>query len=78
VLFETDCKQVVDDISSSVAIDSGYGYILFFYRQKLSLIHNLHVSFIRIQANKVAHVLTRVSRFHVSPVLFFLAYFKLY
>ena len=66
VSIELDCKQVVDDISSNFSTNSIFGAILNTCKPSLMNHQNFKISFIRRQANNVAHLLARASLSFVS------------
>ncbi|KHN37148.1 hypothetical protein glysoja_038768, partial [Glycine soja] len=62
VLFETDCKSIVDHLSSPISSFSDFNVILSNCRENLTNIPNSMVNFIRIQVNLIAHNLARGAR----------------
>jgi ribonuclease HI len=70
VIFESDCKIVVDAVNSSVNPHNELGDIIFYCKQLLCLHPNFFVRFVRRQANKVAHNIARASLSHPSPHIF--------
>jgi len=70
VIFESDCKIVVDVVNSSANPHNELGDIIFYCKQLLSLHANFYVRFVRRQANKVAHNIARASLSHPSPHIF--------
>jgi hypothetical protein len=61
VSIELDNKQVVDGISNKIGTNSELGAILNYCKASLSRLPNFKISFIRRQANNVAHLLARAS-----------------
>jgi len=57
--IELDCKQVVDGISSTLGVNSMFGAILDVCKASLQKFQNFKLSFVRRQANNVAHLLAR-------------------
>lgn len=70
VTIELDCKSVVDGIRGVCHSVTEFGSILSSCRNLLSLSQNYTVSFIRRQANLVAHSLARASRDFASIQIF--------
>lgn len=66
MVFETDCKLVVNEIIRPRENLLEFGTIVAHFRQLLSSSPNFQVTFIRRQANLVAHVLARASIFSAS------------
>jgi ribonuclease HI len=66
VSIELDCKQVVDGISSNLSTNSMFGAILNTCKVSLMNRQNFKISFIRRQANNVAHLLARASLSYAS------------
>jgi len=67
VSIELDCNQVVDGIARGFNTNSMFGAILDICKASLRIYQNFKISFIRRQANSVAHFLARVSLSYVSP-----------
>jgi len=68
VLFEMDCKSLLDDICSVKVPLNEFGDLVF---QCISLLLNRFdfvVSHVRRQTNRVAHCIARTSLSHPSPV----------
>jgi ribonuclease HI len=61
VSIELDCKLVVDGVVGNPNSQTEFGAILSVCKAMLSLLQNLRISFIRRQANNVAHLLARAS-----------------
>jgi ribonuclease HI len=61
VSIELDCKQVVDGISNNIGTNSEFGAILRSCKVSLSFFPNFKISYVRRQANNVAHSLARAS-----------------
>lgn len=69
VLFETDSKTLVDVIKSNATPQNEFGDLIIQCRSFLNSNPDFVVSYIRRQANKVAHNITRASLSHPSPIL---------
>ena len=61
VSIELDCKLVVDGIVGNPNSQTEFGAILSVCKAMLLLLQNLRISFIKRQANNVAHLLARAS-----------------
>ncbi|KAK2407645.1 Ribonuclease H superfamily protein [Trifolium repens] len=70
VIFELDCKTVVDDIDSSKDNHSEYGLLIEDCKSMLSPHSNYVVAFTRRQANGSAHALARAALSHASRITF--------
>lgn len=77
VIFEMDCRQVVDDIYNEKSDVSEYGCLLEECRTILFFQNNYKVVFARRQTNGSVHALTRTSIsyaprtiFHSAPICF--------
>jgi hypothetical protein len=57
-----DCFQVFQDLKSIELRTTEYGEIIEACKELLSLNRNFRVSFVKCQANRVAHELSRASR----------------
>ena len=68
--IELDCKQVVDDIFSTLRTNSMFKTILDVCKASLKKFQNFKISFIRKQANNVAHLLARASLSYVSSQVY--------
>ena len=66
VSIELDCKQVVDNITRRLNINSMFGAIIEICKTSLKIYHNFKISFIRRQTNSIAHLLTWMSLSYVS------------
>jgi hypothetical protein len=64
--IELDCKQVVDGIVGKPNPRTDFGVLLCACKTLLLLLQNLRISFIRRQANNIAHSLARASLFFAS------------
>jgi len=70
VLFETDCKFLVDALTSPAVLISEFGNLVSQCRRLLSSNPDYVVSFVKRQANKVAHTIARASLSHPSLYTF--------
>ncbi|KAK2386904.1 hypothetical protein QL285_060742 [Trifolium repens] len=70
VIFELDCKTVVDDINSSKDNHSEYGLLIVDCKSMLFTHSNYVVTFTRRQANGSAHALARAALSHASRITF--------
>jgi len=70
VLFETDCKSLIDALTSPAVHISEFGNLVSQCRRRLSSNPNYVVSFVKRQANRVAHTITRASLSHSNPYTF--------
>jgi hypothetical protein len=66
VVFELDCKIVVDDIHYNYPNHSEYGSIIQDCKNILDLYNDFVVVFTRQQANSSAHALARVASSYAS------------
>jgi ribonuclease HI len=66
VSIELDCKQVVDGISNNIGTNSELWAILNSCKAPLSFFPNFKISYVRWQANNVAHSLARASLSYAS------------
>jgi hypothetical protein len=66
VSIELYCKQVVDDITKRLNTNFMFDTIIDICTTSLRTYQNLKISFIRRQANSVAHLLTRTSLSYAS------------
>jgi hypothetical protein len=66
VVIELDCKLVVDGIRGKLNFLTEFGTMLFACKASLSSLSNVRISFIRRQANNVAHLLARVALLFAS------------
>jgi ribonuclease HI len=64
---ETDCLQVVQNINKRPNNNTEFGNIIDYCCRLLSLNQNCKVSYVRRQANRVAHDLAQATRFIASP-----------
>jgi len=71
VIFESDCKLVVDTIISTSTPSNEFGDIIYRCKTLLASHNNYSVFYVRRQANRVAHNIARASLSHPSPYLFF-------
>jgi ribonuclease HI len=71
VLFETDCKTLVEALYSPIVPTNEFGDLVSCCRSLLASNSDFAVSFIRRQANKVAHTIARASLSHTSPHIFY-------
>jgi ribonuclease HI len=67
VIFEFDCKTVVDDINSSKDNHPAYGLLIVESKSMLSTHSNYVVTFTMRQTYGSAHALTRTALSHASP-----------
>lgn len=70
VIIELDCKAVMDDIRGVCNFVTEFDSILSSCNSLLSNLQNYIVSFIRRQANIVAHNLARASRQYANSQIF--------
>lgn len=70
VIFEMDCKSIVDRVLTEVANVFEVGFILTECKTLLLSQCNFKVKFLRQQVNMVVHVLARTSIDYASPTLF--------
>jgi len=70
VIFESDCKFVVDAVNSSQVPHNEIGDIISRCQDLLSSHSQFIVSYVRRQANKVAHSIARASLSHPNPYIF--------
>jgi ribonuclease HI len=66
VVIELDCKLVVDDINNKLNFCTEFGMLLYACKTSLFALSNFMISFIRRQANNVAHLLARVALLFAS------------
>jgi hypothetical protein len=67
ITIETDCLQVVQTLQSKQKNYTEFGAIIDRCRSIINLYENCRVSYVRRQANRVAHELAKASRFIASP-----------
>ena len=65
--FETDCKAKMDAFHSHKIDQSEFGCLVKDCKALFSLNVNLSLRFIKGQANRVAHIMTRVACYNVNP-----------
>jgi ribonuclease HI len=70
VEIEMDCMEVVNSVVSKDRNVTEYGTAIEQCQCLLNLFPNCKVSYIRRQANRVAHELARVARFYASPHIY--------
>jgi ribonuclease HI len=70
VHFELDCKLVVDSIVDRTNNQAEFGTIISICKSLLSQSPNFKISFVRRQANSVAHSLAKVSRMYARHQVF--------
>jgi DNA primase large subunit len=70
VYIEVDCLQVVQAINNKLRNNNEFGIIIELCRSLLNMIQNCNVSYVRRQANRVAHELAQATRFNASPQVF--------
>jgi hypothetical protein len=70
VHVETDCLQVVHAIRTNARNNSEFGKIIDMCRNLINTSQNCKVSYVRRQANRVAHELAQASRFMASLQVF--------
>ncbi|KAK2404967.1 hypothetical protein QL285_054266 [Trifolium repens] len=61
VVIELDCKLVVDGITGKLNFRTEFGMLLYACKASLFALSNFRISFIRRQANNVAHLLARAA-----------------
>jgi hypothetical protein len=66
VTIELDRKQVVDDISNKIGIDSELETILNYCKASLSRLPNFKISFIKQEVNNMIHLLVKTSLLFAS------------
>jgi len=71
VIFESDCKTIVDIVNSSHLPQNELGDILSTCKDLLSIHTSFIVNFVRRQANEVAHSIARASLSNPSPHVFY-------
>jgi hypothetical protein len=70
VIFESDCKIIVDIINSPQIPNNEIGNFLARCKDILLSHNSFVVSHVRRQPNKVAHTLAKVSLSHPTPLIF--------
>jgi hypothetical protein len=70
VIFELDCKMLVDDIDSSKNNYSEYDLLIIDCKSMFSIHSNYIVAFIRRQTNSSVHALARATLTHISRTIF--------
>jgi ribonuclease HI len=70
VTFETDSKTLADALSARNILSNEFGDLVFECKSLLYSNSDYVVSFVRRQANKVAHNIARVALSHPSPHTF--------
>jgi len=70
VIFETDCKLVVDLVYSPIVPQNEIGDIITSCKHLMSVHNSYVVRHTRRQANRVAHSIARASLSHPSPYIF--------
>jgi hypothetical protein len=70
VEIEMDCMEVVNSVVSKDRNVTEYGTAIEQCQCLLNLFPNCKVSYIRRQANRVAHELAQVARFYASPHIY--------
>jgi ribonuclease HI len=70
VIFESDCKIVIDIVLSDLVPPNELGDIIHRCKDLLASHNGYVVRHIRRQANKVAHTITRAALSHPSPHIF--------
>jgi len=70
VHIELDCKLVTDDIVDRTNNHAEFGNIMLTCRSFLTYFPNFKISFVRRQANFVAHTLARASKVYASCQVF--------
>jgi len=71
VVFETDCHLVVNYVLNNISYVNELGSLLSNCRTLLLSNPSYVLTYIRRQANRVAHNLARASILHASPNIFF-------
>jgi ribonuclease HI len=71
VIFESDCKVIVDIVNSSHLPQNELGDILSTCKGLLSIHTSFIVNYVRRQANEVAHSIARASLSNPSPHVFY-------
>ena len=67
VVFETNCKAVVDAFHSHIIDQYEFGCLVQDCKALFSLNANLTLCFIKRQANRVAHIVARAACYNASP-----------
>jgi ribonuclease HI len=70
VIFETDCKTIPDALSVNNIPENEFGDLIFQCKSLLLNRPDFVVSYVRRQANRVAHSIARASLCHPSPHIF--------
>jgi hypothetical protein len=70
IQIETDCIQVVQGVEGKVRNNREFGVIIDKCKSLLCHFQNCRVSYVRRQANRVAHELAQAARLYVSPQVF--------
>jgi ribonuclease HI len=70
VIFESDCRLLVDTIDSNSTPHNEFGDIISRCKDLLSSRNNFIVSYVRRQANKVVRNIVRASLSHHNPHIF--------
>jgi ribonuclease HI len=70
VIFESDCKLLVDAVNSPYAPQDKAGYIISRCKDLMSSRNNYVVKYVRRQVNKGAHSIARASISHRSSHIF--------
>jgi len=70
VLFETDSKVLFDAFASTTTPTNEFGDLVSQCRSLLLIRPNFVVSYVRRQANRVAHSIVRASLSHLAPIFF--------
>jgi hypothetical protein len=72
VIFEMDCKMVVDDVHNKKQNVSEHGSLIDECRTILSNHSDFIIAFTRCQVNGSAHALARAAIFHASRATFYI------
>ena len=67
MVFETDCKAVVDAFHFHIIDQSEFGCLVNDYKALFSLNANFSLRFIKRQANRVTYIVVRVACYNDSP-----------
>jgi len=78
IIFESDCRLLVDTLNSNSTPNNIFGDIISRCKDLLSSRNNFIVSYVRRQANRVAHIIARASLSHPSPYIFHEVPYTLY
>ena len=78
VIFESECRLLVDAINSNYTPNNKFGDIISRCKDLLSSRNNFIVSYVRRHVNKVAHNICRASLSYPNPHIFHVVPYTLY